>query len=75
MSLMRKGVLIVGTKNTNQNTGQKAEELARKALDLLLSEPGRQALSRAIQQVVKETDRLKEARQVDPKTLHEPVTL
>jgi hypothetical protein len=59
----------------NQGCSQTAAQLAERAREWVTSTQGQQALSRTVQEAVKETDRLRQARQIDPKTLHEPVTL
>jgi hypothetical protein len=61
--------------SANAKCKQSAEQLAQRAREWVTSQQGQQALSRTVQEAVKETDRLRQARQIDPKTLHEPVTL
>lgn len=61
--------------NTNHGCKQSAQQLAQQVLEWVTSPQGQQVLSQTVQDAVRETDRLRQARQVDPKTLHEPVTL
>jgi len=61
--------------SANRERKQTSEQLAERAREWVTSPQGQQTLSRTVQEAVQETDRLRQARQIDPKTLHEPVTL
>lgn len=52
-----------------------AEHLADKAKKWVTSSEGERALQEGLQRATQTTAELKEARRVDPKTLHEPFTL
>jgi len=59
-------------KNTH---GKDAQGLAREARQWVASAKGREAVSQALRTAEEVTAQLSRARQVDSKTLHEPVTI
>ena len=65
----------MNAKANNHESGQNPEDLARRVREFACSAEGQESLSRTINQAVQETERLREARQIDPKILHEPMTL
>jgi|GEM_PF-3377376 len=61
--------------SADRGYNQNAEQLAQRAREWVTSRQGQQELSRAVQEAARETERLRQARLIDPKVLHEPVTL
>jgi len=65
----------MNARNASHGPDETVEQMAQRAKEWVSSQQGQQALSRTVQEAVQETDRLRQIRQVDPKTLHEPMTL
>ena len=59
----------------NERDRDDAESKARRALEWLNSEKGRQAIERSDRQVEETKERLGKGRDIDPKKLDEPFTV
>lgn len=54
---------------------KKIERWAKKARKWLESEEGRKAIKEALLEAKKVSDKFREASRIDPKSLHEPMTI
>jgi len=61
--------------DTKQALGNNASELAEEAAKWLESEQAQRLLSEAIKQATEVTDRLADEERLDPRRMHDPVTL
>ena len=55
--------------------GEKGAQSRKRLQDWVASKEGQKQLEKALNQAKSTRDQLREARRIDPKTLHEPVTL
>ncbi len=62
-------------KQKNMNTNINIDEIISKAKNYVTSEEGKNAIKNALRDAQETTSRLDKARRVDPKSLHDPITL
>jgi hypothetical protein len=63
--------------NTNKTQGTAVEitQLVHQAAQWFASPQGQQVLTETVRKSVETTEKLRDAQRVDPKSLHEPITL